>query len=174
MRPFSIIVAFDAKYGIGKNGRLAWDLPSDLKYFKEITTRVSHPSKKNAVIMGRKTWDSLPPKYRPLPGRVNVVLSHSAVLDLPAGVHAAQSLEQAIALLPAAEIEDIFVIGGSQIFSLALAHPSCLRLYVTHVQGDFACDVFFPAISLQFMLISASENLMENGTSYQFSIYMRQ
>ena len=83
MKPFSIIVAFDSKYGIGKNGELAWHLPSDLKHFKEITTAVSNPVKKNAVIMGRKTWDSLPQKFRPLGGRVNMILTKEKNINLP-------------------------------------------------------------------------------------------
>ena len=68
MRQFAIVVAFDSQYGIGKNGQLAWNLPSDLKHFKEITTTVVNPAKKNALIMGRKTWESLPQRFRPLLG----------------------------------------------------------------------------------------------------------
>jgi len=172
-RPFSIIVAFDAEYGIGKNGRLPWALPLDLKHFKEITTGTSSPSKKNAVIMGRKTWESLPEKFRPLPGRVNLVLSQEGRLVLPSGVLSAQSLDDALKQLSSPEIENIFVIGGAQIYAAAIEHPSCRRLIVTHVQGQHGCDAFFPPISRQFFPISASEQHQEAGISFQFSEYLR-
>jgi len=83
-------VAFDSQYGMGKNGQLPWVIPQDLKHFKEISTAVINPANKNAVIMGRKTWESLPEKFRPLPGRVNVVLSKEGKLDLPSGVLSSQ------------------------------------------------------------------------------------
>jgi dihydrofolate reductase / thymidylate synthase len=173
MKDFSIIVAFDSQYGIGKKGQLPWALPSDLKHFKEITTTVADPAKKNAVIMGRKTWDSLPQKFRPLPGRVNLVLSKEGKLSLPSGVRSSQSLDDALSQLSSSDIENIFVIGGAQIYAHAIAHPSCQKLYVTHVQGEYGCDVFFPPISRQFFPISASEHLQENGISFQFSEYLR-
>ena len=120
MRPFSIIVAFDAQYGIGKNGLLPWNLPLDLKHFKEISTTVADPSKKNAVIMGRKTWESLPERFRPLPGRVNMVLSRDKKLELPLGVLCSQSLDDALAQLFSVDIENVFVIGGAQIYVQAI------------------------------------------------------
>jgi dihydrofolate reductase len=173
MKNFSIIAAFDSGYGIGKDGQLPWALPADLRHFKEITATVTDPAKKNAVIMGRKTWESLPQKFRPLPGRVNLVLSREGKLDLPAGVLCSQNLEDALKQLTKPDIENIFVIGGAQIFALALEHPLCQRLVVTHVQGEYGCDVFFPPINRQFILISASEKLQEAGINYQFSVYLR-
>ena len=174
MKPFSIIVAFDSQYGIGKNGQLAWRLPSDLKHFKEISTAVTDPARKNAVIMGRKTWESLPQKFRPLPGRVNMVLSKEGKLSLASGVLSSSSLENALTQLSSPDIESIFVIGGAQIYAEALEHPLCQKLYVTHVQGDYGCDAFFPPISRQFIPISASEQYQEEGISFQFSDYLRQ
>jgi dihydrofolate reductase/thymidylate synthase len=173
MRPFSIIVAFDSHYGIGKNGQLAWTLPMDLKHFKEVTTAVTIPLKKNAVIMGRKTWESLPQKFRPLPGRVNMVLSRSSDLNLPQGVGCSSSLEGALNKLSTSDVENIFVIGGAQIYIDAIKHPMCQKLYVTHVKGDYACDAFFPPISKDFFPISSSEQLQEGGISFQFSDYLR-
>ncbi|MDE2222506.1 MAG: dihydrofolate reductase, partial [Candidatus Omnitrophica bacterium] len=73
MKNFSIVVAFDSTYGIGKDGRLPWRLAADLKRFKEITME-DGAARPNAVIMGRKTWESIPDRFRPLPGRVNVIL----------------------------------------------------------------------------------------------------
>lgn len=173
MKPFSIIVAFDSQYGIGKNGRLAWELPSDLKHFKEITTAVSDPAKKNAVIMGRKTWESLPEKFRPLPGRVNMVLSKTKKIVLPSGALCSQNLDDALSRLSTSEIENIFVIGGAQVYALALEHALCQKLYVTHIKGEHGCDTFFPPISKNFFPISASEEHLEKGFSFHFSDYLR-
>lgn len=75
---FQIVVAATRKLGIGKGGTMPWKLPGDMAYFKELTSRTADPSKQNAVVMGRKTWESIPPKFRPLPGRVNVVLTRGA------------------------------------------------------------------------------------------------
>lgn len=173
MKPFSIIVAFDSQYGIGKKGQLPWHLALDLKHFKEITTTVIDPAKRNAVIMGRKTWESLLPKFRPLPGRVNLVLSKEGKLSLPAKVLCSQSLDNALSRLSFSNIENIFVIGGAQIYAHAIAHPLCQKLYVTHVQGEYDCDAFFPPISQQFFPISASEQYQEDGITFHFSDYLR-
>ena len=173
MRQFSIIVAFDSQYGIGKAGQLPWRLPSDLKHFKEITSAVLNHPKKNAVIMGRKTWDSLPEKFRPLPGRVNLVLSREAQLNLPSDVLLAQSLEEALNKLSIPDIENIFVIGGAQIYALAIDHPSCQKIYVTHVKGEYGCDAFFPPISKQFFPVSASEECKDGDVVFHFSDYLR-
>ncbi|MDE1920753.1 MAG: dihydrofolate reductase [Candidatus Omnitrophica bacterium] len=174
MKNFSIVVAFDSSYGIGKNGRLPWRLPGDLRRFKEITTGEDQGLKKNAVIMGRKTWESLPEKFRPLPNRVNVVLSRRRDFKVPAGVLCFQNLDEALTALSSLNnIGDIFVIGGAEIYASAMAHPLCQKLYVTHVKGAFDCDAFFPPISRQFMPISASEEYEEGGASFHFSEYLR-
>ncbi len=165
-------MAFDSQYGIGKNGQLAWNLPLDIKHFKEITTAVTDPSKKNAVIMGRKTWESLPSKFRPLPGRVNLVLSREGRIDLPVGVLCSKSMDEALNQLSSI-VENIFVIGGAQIYAQAIDHPLCQKLYVTHVKGEYGCDAFFPPISRQFFPISSSEVYQEAGISFQFSDYLR-
>ncbi|KAM0060344.1 putative dihydrofolate reductase, Thymidylate synthase [Helianthus debilis subsp. tardiflorus] len=81
-RTYQVVVAATRDMGIGKNGKLPWKLPSDLKFFKEITTSTSGPTKKNAVTMGRKTCDSIPFQYRPLSGRLNVVLTQSTTCNV--------------------------------------------------------------------------------------------
>jgi dihydrofolate reductase/thymidylate synthase len=173
MKPFSIIVAFDSGYGIGKNGQLPWGLSADLKHFKEITMAVTDPARKNAVIMGRKTWESLPAQFRPLPGRVNMVLSKNDLLNLPAGVFSSTGLDEALNQLTLPIIENIFVIGGAQIYAEAIRHPLCQKLFITHVQGAYGCDAFFPPISQQFFPISASEPLKEGDIAFHFASYLR-
>ena len=80
-RTFQVVVAATKTWGIGAGGALPWRLPGDLRHFRELTARTADPGKLNAVVMGRRTWDSLPPKFRPLPGRVNVVLSRSGGVE---------------------------------------------------------------------------------------------
>jgi len=128
-KPLSIIVACASDGGIGKAGQLPWRLPGDMAYFKRITTETSasaagEGAKLNAVIMGRKTWDSIPAKFRPLPGRVNVVLSRNpAALGLPADVLGATSLEDALAAVDnRADIEQCFCIGGAEIYKECFEH----------------------------------------------------
>jgi dihydrofolate reductase / thymidylate synthase len=174
MKPFAIVVAFDAHYGIGKNGQLPWRLPLDLKRFKDITSAVVNPKKKNAVIMGRKTWESLPLKFRPLPDRLNVVLSREGKLNLPEAVLKFSSLDDALKdLANSKDIENIFVIGGAQIYAEATIHPLCQKIYVTHVQGEFSCDAFFPPLSKDFFPIHVSETYHEGNMAFHFSDYLR-
>ncbi len=174
MKPFSIIVAMDERNGIGKNGGLAWHLSADLKYFKELTTRTSGPGKINAVIMGRKTWDSLPEKYKPLPGRPNIVLTTQKGIVFPSGVLSFSSLDEALKKInQLSEIEHVFMIGGAQVFNQTIDHPACRRLYVTHLKGDFACDTFFPVPPASFKLVKESPWLCENAISYRFCQYQK-
>ncbi|MDP2654776.1 MAG: dihydrofolate reductase [Candidatus Omnitrophota bacterium] len=149
IRPFSIIVAVDSNFGIGKQGGLPWKLPGDMQHFKAVTTNVRSPGKKNAVVMGRKTWESIPVSFRPLPGRLNVVLSrHPAFLSLPDEVLKAESLGSALAALSqgptSSVIEQIFVIGGAEVFDEALRHPACQKIFLTKIAQSFQCDRFFP------------------------------
>ena len=123
LRGFQIVVAATSKMGIGKQGQLPWKLPTDMKFFKTVTATTSSPAKKNAVIMGRLTWESIPEKFRPLPGRLNVVLTRSGIKRTPEGVVVSGSLDAALALLASppysSEVETVFVIGGGQVFKYA-------------------------------------------------------
>jgi dihydrofolate reductase len=174
MKSFSLVVAMDANNGIGKNGDLAWRLPPDLKHFKEVTMNAA-AGKRNAVIMGRKTWDSLPEKFKPLPGRLNVVLSQNTEVLLPLDVLLFSSLEQALSDLDLkGDIDQIFVIGGGQIFTLGLLHPACKDLYVTHLKGDFNCDAFFPEVPASFKKINESPWFNEGPITYSFCQYRKE
>jgi dihydrofolate reductase len=121
---------------IGRGGDLPWRLKSDLKLFKAIT--IGKP-----VIMGRKTWDSLP--RRPLPGRTNIVLSRDGSFE-PAGAIACERFEEAVAIAREQAEEDsaaeICVIGGAALFALAM--PKAKHMYLTEVEADIDGDVFMP------------------------------
>ena len=143
-RSFDVVVAACRKtLGIGAEGSLPWRIPADLKYFRQLTTSTRDPLRRNAVVMGRRTWESLPPKARPLAERLNVVLSRTpeaelrARLCLPPDVLVAGSLDAALALLAAAPtaeaVESIFVIGGAAVYAEALASERLERAYVTFV-----------------------------------------
>ncbi len=166
---FSIVVAVDEKLGIGKDNTLPWRIPADLKMFKTITTR-SRNGKPNAVIMGRKTWDSLPPKVKPLPDRINIVVSRQRDLALPDGVLLSPSLDEALRKCDSLEVSEAFVLGGSQLFDLALGHSDLEFVYLTEIYADFACDVFFPEYRGKFTTQSSSDMQVENGVEYKFKV----
>ena len=174
---FSLVVAVDERMGIGKSGGLPWHLPGDLKHFKQITSCLLESSKKNIVIMGRKTWESLPERFRPLPQRINVVLTRDSKIIFPDGVLSANGLDAALFLITQTipdEIRgDVFIIGGGEIFKQAIHHPACATLYLTHIHQEFNCDTFFPAISAGFKEISRSSDVTENGITYHFADYQK-
>lgn len=177
MTPFSIIVAMDSARGIGKNGTLPWHLKGDLRYFKAITTTTRQADKQNAVIMGRKTWDSLPEHFRPLPGRLNVVVTRNKDLDVPEGVWKASSLQDALTQIgeggEKSPIESVYVIGGAQIYAQAVQHPQCRQIYLTRIDGAFDCDTFFPEFSGEFKEKKVSDPQKEGPLTYFFAEYAR-
>lgn len=178
MISLSLIVAMDSNRGIGKNGKLPWHLPGDMQHFKTLTTKTNHPKKQNAVIMGRKTWASIPEKFRPLPNRINLVLTRTAKPTLPPDVLYADSFEKGLSLLENApyheKIENLFVIGGAQIFKVALKSPFCKKLYFTQINKTFECDTFFPALEGQFKQKVVSATFEENDMPYYFSEYEKE
>ena len=134
MTMLSLIVAMDDHGLIGRAGGLPWHIPEEMRQFKRITTG-------HACIMGRKTWESL---KRPLPGRLNVIVTRQPGYSAAGGVVAA-SLDAAVALCQAQRAqwgEEVFVIGGAELYRLAL--PVADRLYLTRVHSQFEGDVYFP------------------------------
>lgn len=129
----SLIVAMDQHRGIGKDGRLPWHLPADLRLFKQIT--LGHH-----LIMGRATYEAI---GRPLPGRTMLVLTRQTDYQ-PEGCLVVHTLEEGLKLARQTGDDEAFVIGGAQIFSQAL--PLADRLYLSRVEGFFDADVFFPEI----------------------------
>ncbi|KAK7418822.1 hypothetical protein QQX98_003684 [Neonectria punicea] len=153
----TLIVAATRIMGIGANGAMPWTgLRKEMQYFARVTTRLppQAPSTAvNAVIMGRKTWDSIPAKFRPLKDRLNIVISRSAPAAPPPAdadprgpepVRVA-SLDAALQYARArADVARVFVMGGAQIYAAALQVPEARRVLLTSIERDFDCDVFFP------------------------------
>lgn len=140
---FDVVVAADLDWGIGASNGLPWPkLSGDLAHFRRITSAAA-TGKRNAIVMGRKTWESTEVKGRPLPKRLNVVISRGA-LTVPEGVVAARSLDEALAAASGPDIDTAFVVGGAQIYRDAIAHPSLRYVYLTRVAGRFGCDTHIP------------------------------
>jgi len=169
-RAFSVVVAADEGRGIGRAGTLPWRLPGELAYFKRLTSSAAS-GRQNAVIMGRRTFDSIPPKFRPLPSRHNIVLSRDPSYR-PEGAAHAGSLDEALALAEAdPSIDAVFVIGGGALYRDALVHPRCARVYLTRVHAHFDCDVRLPDFEARFTRTSADGPHTDGGISYTFEIY---
>lgn len=170
---FSLVVACDLNRGIGKDNQLPWKIPGDLKHFKELTTESSDPNLHNACIMGRKTWESIPEKFRPLPNRYNVILTRKAALagPPPQGVFVFASLDDALTKMNEGPVDQVFVIGGAEVYNHAMQHEKMGTLYLTEVRGQFDCDTFFPEYKEIFNLESSSEIMTENGIDYCFKVY---
>jgi dihydrofolate reductase len=169
-RTFDLIVACDLNRGIGKEGNLPWKLRGDMRHFKEITVNAA-AGLKNAVIMGRKTWQSIPQENRPLPDRLNLVLTSDANFQLPNLVLKCNSLSDAWLKLAGHTIDKCFVIGGANLYAQCINHPSCTDLYLTEIQSVFACDVFFPEFQENYSLVSSSEMHEEKAIKYCFKTY---
>ncbi|XP_026742064.1 dihydrofolate reductase isoform X2 [Trichoplusia ni] len=153
-----------------------------MAYFTTMTTQVSDPTKVNAVIMGRRTWDCIPDKYRPLDNRINIVMTHnvdSVKENVPEGVIVVPGLDEAISYIEKRpDIEATWVIGGSSIYKAAMTHENCGKIYLTEIQKSFDCDTFFPNIDKQqFHLVDEekipSEKQVEGDISYYFRVYKR-
>ena len=149
---FDCVVAADLDWGIGKANALPWPkLKGDMAHFKRITCD-AREGMRNAVIQGRRTFESAEVQSRALPRRLNIIISRSSP-SLPDGVLGAHSLDEALALvgaLPrslapdAADIDTTFVLGGAQIFRDAFDHPALRYIYFTRVLARFDCDTFLP------------------------------
>lgn len=168
---FSLVCALTkSSRGIGLNGKLPWSLPDDMKYFRKLTTNTYDKSKCNSVIMGRKTWDSLDEKYKPLPKRKNIVVSRSATASNNNSVHFSTSIEDAIShSFNDCNIESTFVIGGGLLYKESINDKRCDKLYITEIDdtdNKIMCDTFFPEIPQRFKLTK-----VENANNIAFKLY---
>jgi dihydrofolate reductase len=137
---FDIVVAADLDWGIGKVNALPWPkLRGDLQHFKRITSTASE-GRRNAIVMGRKTWESKEVAGKPLPNRQNVVVSRTA-LTVPTGVVVAHSIDDALAI---DTVETIFVVGGAVLIREVIERSDLRYVYLTRIEQQFECDVHMP------------------------------
>lgn len=158
----SLIVAMAQNRAIGLNNTMPWHLPADLKRFKKLTS--SH-----TVIMGRKTFESLP--NGPLPNRRNIIISET-LNPVPSGCEKAESLNDALRL--AEHDEEIFIIGGGSIYEQFL--PKADKLYLTIIEADFEADTYFPVINFKDWELTEKEvmdNDLQANFVYRFETYER-
>ena len=150
-KPIKLIVATDQNGGVGINNQLPWSFRSDMQHFKLTTTRTLDKNKQNAVIMGRKTWESIPAKFSPLPGRLNVVISRQPKLDLPEGVlHFTDPIQAIDKLQSNNSIESIFCTGGAQLYTYYLDANLVSDIYLTLIESAFETDANLPIDLSQF------------------------
>ena len=133
-----LIFARAANGVIGKDGKMPWHLPEDLAHFKQVTMG-------SPVIMGRRTWDSLPPRFRPLPGRRNIVVTRQSTWNAE-GADRASSLEQALSMCEGVPV--VWVIGGGEMYAQSL--PMAHVVEATEIDRDFEGDTYAPVLGAQW------------------------
>ena len=156
----SIVVAVGENNAIGRGGDLLWRLPKDMQFFKETT--MGHN-----VVMGRKTYESIPPKFRPLVGRVNIVVTRQEGYEAP-GCRVVQSVEDAIAFAKANEEDELMVIGGGEIYRQLFDRAD--KIYLTKVLHSFDdADTFFPQLSpSRWRMVQMQRHSADEKHAYDF------
>ena len=156
----SIVVAMADDNAIGANGKLLWRLPKDMQYFKEVTWG-------HHVLMGRKTWDSIPPKFSPLPGRVNIIVTRQKGY-VSEGAKVVESVEEGIEIARRAGEQELMIIGGGEIYKQALPHTN--KIYLTRVHHTFAeADTFFPQLNMaEWNAVNGEWNMADEKNEFDF------
>ena len=158
-----LIYARAANGVIGLNNNMPWHLPEDLAHFRQLTS--GHP-----VVMGRKTWDSLPERFRPLPGRTNIVVTRNADWSAE-GVVRASSLEEALHI-GTQHGQTVWVMGGAQIYAQAL--PLADVVEVTLIHQDFEGDAYAPTLGAEWQVAHREDHVSAKGLPFSFVRYERQ
>lgn len=151
----TLIAAIAENGAIGKNGQLVWRNKDDMAHFKKLTLG-------KTVLMGRKTWESIPEKFRPLPDRINAVVTRQTDYQLPADVRRFLSIDEALETL---KNEEVMVIGGAELYKETL--PRADKLEITEVKQKLEGDTFFPTIETEFW----KETTREDYDGYSFVTY---
>lgn len=157
----NLIFACASNGVIGNNNTIPWHVPEDLARFKTLTMGCP-------VIMGRKTWDSLPPRFRPLPGRTNIVLTRQTHWHAE-GAHSASSLAQALALC--GQATDVWIMGGAQIYAQAL--PLARRVEITKIEKDFEGNAFAPVLDDSWQQTASESGQSAQGLRFKFISFQR-
>ena len=156
----SIIVAVDENFLIGNNNNLPWHLPADMKFFKEKTTG-------HCVITGRKNYESIPEKFRPLPNRTNIVITRQQNYSAQGAV-VVGTMEDALQKAKQNKDDEIFIIGGAEIFKLFL--PVVNKIYLTTIHHKFTGNIFFPDLNFsEWKLIKKETFEPDEKNKYSFS-----
>lgn len=157
----NLIYARAANGVIGKDGQMPWHLPEDLAHFKQLTSGCP-------VIMGRKTWDSLPARFRPLPGRRNIVITRQENWH-ENDVQRLSSLREALQICESSPT--VWVIGGAQIYAQAL--PLADAIEVTEIEGDYEGDAFAPELGSEWVEVARERHCSASGINFSFVRYRR-
>jgi dihydrofolate reductase len=175
---FDIVDAADLGDGIGAAGSVPWHLPSDMAHLKRVTSDTEIAGMRNSVIMGRVTWETIPNEFRPLPGRLNIVISRNVSLALPDGVVRAPNLARALEQSRSrSDIAGIYVLGGGEIYKQAIGLAGCRRMYLTRVLKRYQCDTFFPPIPSGFrrasLLSEGADGEGDQRLAYRIELWSR-
>jgi dihydrofolate reductase len=185
-----IVAATSSKLGIGLKGSLPWRLRGEIRYFKKATT-FNPDDLLNVVIMGRKCWESIPLKFRPLPNRHNIVLSRQSRVEgidpEQSCVEVASSLTDALNRVQGRGFGRIFIIGGAEVYREAMGLKNCDKILLTEVRGDVETDVAFPEFRQSGWSRAQHEKLeelvgdqvpegeiIEGGLAYEFQLWERE
>ena len=159
----ALIYARAANGVIGKDGTMPWHLPEDMVHFKQLTQG-------SPVVMGRKTWDSLPPRFRPLPGRTNIVVTRQDDWS-EMGAQRSSSLREALQMAEQSNPTTVWVIGGAQIYAQAL--PLAQRVEVTEIAQAFDGDAFAPELGPEWVETAREAHTSTSGMAFAFVRYQR-
>merc|ERR1712226_1251333 len=180
----NIIVAACIGNGIGFQGRLPWFLPAEMRYFREVTQErreeLINTCERNACVMGRKTWESIPARFKPLKNRWNLIVSSTLnQSDFPdhteEQIIIVRSFQDALnKIAENGKIDTTWVIGGNQLYQEAMASEVIEHIYFTRIDAQFECDVFFPEIDeSKFEVINESDVKEENDLKCKFYVYRK-
>ena len=156
-----MIAAVCNNMGIGKDGKMPWYIPEDLKYFQNVTDN-------SVIVMGHNTWLSIPPNKRPLKNRFNVVVCSKKDMYVPTDNAVFVNIDELDTLLK--RYDKAYIIGGSRLYERFMVRSD--MLYLTRIDKDYECDVFFPPINHLYQLESVSEQYYsKDGIPYRFEVY---
>ncbi|AWP08770.1 putative dihydrofolate reductase-like [Scophthalmus maximus] len=183
-KPVRLIAATCNDMGIGKDGKMPWNLPAEFQYYRSTVSRVSRPGKMNLMVWGKLCWFSQPKTMFPLENTLHVVLSTS-MSAVPDHAHfLCDDFDSAVRIAsepPLADmIETIWIVGGTQVYKEALGHPWCDLVYLTNIMAEFDCDVFFPEFDRGLFKLQErfphvpSDIQEENGIQYKFQVFKKE